>query len=419
MRKLFAWPGLKRAVEDFVRQCTICQHAKHEQTHPAGKLQPLPIPQEPWHELTMDFVEGLPKSDGYDAIMVVVDRLTKYAHFVPLRHPFNAAQVARAFWENIIRLHGVPHSIVFDRDKVFTSAMWREILAAAGTKLLYSTAYHPQTDGQTEPVNQCLEMYLRCTVHDTPKQWRRWLSTTEFWYNSSHHASLNCSPFKALYGREPNLGGLPAISDALPTDAAANELDWAAHTELLRDQLARAQARFKKQADRHRAERAFDVGDQVLLKLQPYVQSSVANRPCRKLAYKFFGPLTVAERVGTLAYRLQLPPDSRIHPVFHVSQLKPFVPDYTPVFSELPKIPDLTSAERAPVAILDRRLMKKGDTPVVQVQMQWDSMPPSAATWEDYAVLRQRYPDAQLWTDEDEAARAGANVTPADQSTAD
>lgn len=268
-RKLFAWTGLKRAVEDFVRQCSICQHAKHEQSHPGGKLQPLPIPQEPWQEITMDFVEGLPKSDGYDAIMVVVDRLTKYAHFVPLRHPFNAAQVARSFWDNIIRLHGVPHSIVSDRDKVFTSTMWREILNAAGTKLLYSTAYYPQTDGQTERVNQCLEMYLRCSVHDTPKPWRRWLSAAEFWYNSSHHASLNCFPFKALYGREPNLGGMPAVNTNLPADAPLVEIDWATHTELLRAQLARAQARFKKQADRHRAERAFDVGEQVSSSFNP------------------------------------------------------------------------------------------------------------------------------------------------------
>lgn len=143
VRKLFAWSGLKRVVEEFIKQCPIGQHAKHENTHPSGKLQPLPIPQEPWQELTMDFVEGLPKSEGYDIIMVIVDRLTKYAHFMPLRHPFHAAQVACAFWEHIIKLHGVPHSIVSDRDKVFTSAMWHELLAAAGTKLLHSTAYHP------------------------------------------------------------------------------------------------------------------------------------------------------------------------------------------------------------------------------------------------------------------------------------
>lgn len=135
--------------------------------------------------------------------MVVVDRFTKYAHFVPLRHPFTSVTVARAFWDQIIKLHGVPHSIVSDRDRVFTSAMWRAIFEAAGTKLSYSTAYHPQTDGQSERVNQCLEMYLRCAVHDQPKKWRQWLSTAEFWYNTTHHSSLNTSPFKALYAKNP------------------------------------------------------------------------------------------------------------------------------------------------------------------------------------------------------------------------
>ena len=150
VKKLFAWRGLKPAVEDFVRQCPICQQAKHEHLKTPGLLQPLPIPTEPWRDLTMDFVEGLPVSEGYEVIMVVVDRFTKYAHFVPLCHPFIAATVARAFWDNIIKLHGVPHSIVSDRDRVFTSAMWRALLEAAGTKLSYSTAYHPQTDGQSE-----------------------------------------------------------------------------------------------------------------------------------------------------------------------------------------------------------------------------------------------------------------------------
>lgn len=298
----------------------------------------------------MDFVEGLPKSEGYDAIMVFVDRLTKYGHFVPLRHPFTTVQVARAFWEHIIKMHGVPHSIVSDRDKIFMSAMWHELLAAAGTKLLYSTADYPQTDGQTERVNQYLEMYLRCAVHDTPRHWRKWLPAAEFWYNSAHHASLNCSSFKALYGREPNLGGLPQLSDELPSDAASSDMDWTSHTDLLRVQLERAQARFKTQANRHRAERAFDVGEQVL-KLQPYSQSSIANHPCR-------------------------------------------------------------GGQTEPVAILEIRMMRKGDAPVVQLLVQWANMPLSATTWEDYDVLRHRYPSTCIL--EGASSEEGGNDVPAD-----
>ena len=227
VRKHFDWRGLKRDVAEFVQQCTMCQQAKHEHVKPAGLLAPLPIPTAPWQDLTMDFVEGLPRSEEHDTIMVVVDRFTKFAHFVPLRHPFNAKQVPRAFWENVVKLHGIPVSIVSDRDKIFTSHLWRELLAGAGTKLLYSTAYHPQTDGQSERVNQCMEMYLRCAVQDSPHQWRRWLPMAEFWYNSTFHASLKGTPFKALYGTEANLGAMASWAESAP---AGEELDWAAHT---------------------------------------------------------------------------------------------------------------------------------------------------------------------------------------------
>lgn len=407
VKKLFVWTGLKSAVEDFVRQCQICQQAKHEHVKPAGKLQPLPVPLKPWQDITMDFVEGLPKSDGFEVIMVVVDRLTKFAHFVPLKHPFTAAQVAQALWDHVIKLHGVPLTIVSDRDRIFTSSIWRELLSTGGTKLLYSTAYHPQTDGQTERVNQCLEMYLRTAVHETPTKWRRWLPAAEFWYNSSHHASLSCSPFKALYGHEPNLGTMMQWEES---DTEAGQFDWFVHTAHLREQLLQAQDRFKKKADRNRIDRSFAVGEQVLLKLQPYAQTTVANRPCRKLAFKYFGPFSVEQKIGTLAYKLALPPEARIHPVFHVSQLKPFTPNYTPVFGELPRPPDLTTASLEPAAILDRRLTKKGRNSVLQIKVQWSTLPEEAATWEDYDVLRLRYPAAAIW--EGARSQGEAIVTP-------
>lgn len=193
------------------------------------------------------------------------------------------------------------------------------MIKALGTKLNYSTAYHPQTDGQSERVNQCLEQYLRCAVQDNPKQWKKWLSLAEFWYNSSFHSALGCSPFKALYQREPNFGGMPNLmvtNDSVSTETA---LDYQEHTDLLRAQLARAQLRMKHYADRNRSERQFQVGDRVLLKLQPYAQQSVVNRPYPKLSYKYFGPYKVLEKTGAVAYRLELPQSAQVHPVFHVS----------------------------------------------------------------------------------------------------
>lgn len=349
LKNLFFWPGMKLQVEEFVKQCSVCQQAKHEHAHPSGTLQPLPIPVRAWGEVTMDFIEGLPRSEGADVILVVVDRLTKYSHFIPLHHPFTALQVARAFLDNIVKLHGVPESIVSDRDKIFTSAFWRELFALVGTKLLYTTAYHPQTDGQSERVNQCLEHYLRCAVHDTPCRWKRWLPMAEFWYNSSHHSAIGCSPFKALYGVDPNFGALPNLFNTT-TPASLHELaaEHQQFTEMLKEHLLHAQHRMKHQADRKRTEREFSVGDQVLLKLQPYVQSSVVNRPCPKLAYKFYGPYKVTSRIGTVAYKLELPQESKIHPVFHVSQLKPFTADYSPVFNQLPAPRDLTVGDLVP-----------------------------------------------------------------------
>ena len=155
-------------MESFVQQCEVCQKAKHVHNLPAGKLQPLPVPAGTWQDLSMDFIEGLPKSEGYSVIMVVVDRLTKYAHFLPLKHPYTAPVVAKLFLNTVVKLHGFPHSIVSDRDKIFLSSFWRELFKLYGVQLAFSTAYRPQTDGQTERINQCLEMYLRCAVHESP-----------------------------------------------------------------------------------------------------------------------------------------------------------------------------------------------------------------------------------------------------------
>ncbi|XP_073359848.1 uncharacterized protein [Aegilops tauschii subsp. strangulata] len=175
-------------------------------------------------------------------------------------------------------------------------------------------------------------------------------------------------------------------------------MDWAAHTTHIRAQLERAQQRLKKQADRNRTERQFQVGEQVLLKLQPYVQRSVVRRPCAKLAFKFYGPYTVIEKIGLLVYKLDLPASSRVHSVFHVSQLKPFTPDYTPVYAEVPRVPDLSVSSSEPTQLLERRMMKRGNAAIVQVKVQWGDGSPPATTWEDYEVLRQRFPTAAIWT---------------------
>jgi len=187
------------------------------------------------------------------------------------------------------------------------------------------------------------------------------------------------------------------------------------HLQSLKYNLARAQNRMKLLADQKCHDFTFSMGDQVLLKLQPYTQSTVASRPYPKLAFKYFGPYTVLERVGSVAYRLQLLKDSLIHPVFHISQLKPFSADYTLVYDLLPVITDLEAADTVPEAIVDRRLVKKGNTAIPQVKLTWVGLPASATTWEDYNVVKQRFPTAPAWGQAGTQAEGG--VTPAGVAT--
>ncbi|WVZ52625.1 LOW QUALITY PROTEIN: hypothetical protein U9M48_003668 [Paspalum notatum var. saurae] len=374
VKQHFSWSKLKQDVENFVKQCLTCQQAKHSLSHPAGLLQPLPIPAGVWQDLSMDFIEGLPKSEGYSTIMVVVDRLTKMAHFVALRHPYTAQG-------SVIEI-------------LYSSAFWRELFKLYKVTLNLSTAYHPQSDGQTERINQCLEMYLRCAVHESPHQWKSWLSLAELWYNSTFHTSLGCSPFKALFGYDPNLGFSVRISSSTPPAVAELIRNRDLHLQALKQHLAAAQNRMKLQADRGRVDLQFQPGKMVLLKLQPYTQSSLVSRPYPKLAFKYYGPFKVLERVGSVAYKLELPLESQIHNVFHVSQLKHTQPT---IHRTLPTLTDLEARQAQPVAIIDRRLVKKGNAAITQVKVTWSGLPATSATWEDYQVLKARFPQAVAW----------------------
>jgi len=162
LKQYFAWPAMKSLVQQFVHACQICQQAKTDRARYPGMLQPLPIPDSAWQIVSLDFVEGLPRSGQYNSILVVVDKYSKFAHFVPLRHPFTALSVAKAYLDNVYKLHGLPMSLISNCDRVFTSKLWQELFSLAGVSLRMSSSYHPQTDEQTERVNQCMETFLRC-----------------------------------------------------------------------------------------------------------------------------------------------------------------------------------------------------------------------------------------------------------------
>ena len=194
---------MRKSVEDYIKRCTVFQQAKYSTQAVGGYLQPLPTPEGVWEDVSMDFITGLPLSKGFTSILVVVDRFSKYANFRALPTNFNGHKVAELFMEIVVKHHGMPKTIVSDRDPIFVGSFWKELFRFSGTQLNHSTTYHPQSDGQTEVVNRGLEQYLRAMVSDRPQQWVCLLPWVEYCYNTSYHSSIKMSPYQALYGRLP------------------------------------------------------------------------------------------------------------------------------------------------------------------------------------------------------------------------
>jgi hypothetical protein len=382
VKSLFAWPHMKQDIQDYIAQCEVCAQAKTEHCRLPGLLQPLPVPPTAWHTISLDFIEGLPKSKSYDTILVVIDKLTKYAHFICLAHPYTAATVAQLFLNHIYKLHGMPSIIISDRDRIFTSAFWQELFKLTETTLNMSSSYHPQTDGQTERLNQCLETYLRCMVHSCPSKWSQWISLAEFWYNSTFHSAHGLSPFQALYGHQPRHFGI-SVDDACSVTDLAQWLDERQSVlQHIQQNLSRAQHRMKMQADKSRVERSFEVGDWVYVKLQPYIQQSVHRRTNHKLSFKYFGPYLVLQRVGQVAYKLQLPTNSQIHPVIHVSQLKKALPPQATLSDDSELALLTTFYSLSSDQVLERRLKLVGNHVVPMELVQRQACPAHWATWE-------------------------------------
>lgn len=313
---------MKKSVQDYIATCEVCAQAKPEHCKLSGLLQPLPVPSHAWHTISLDFIEGLPKSKTFDTILVIVDKLTKYAHFLCLSHPYITLSVAQLFLSQVYKLHGMPSVIISDRDRIFTRSLWQELFRLTDTTLNMSSAYHPQTEGQTERLNQCLETYLRCMVHSCPQKWAQWIPLAEYWYNTTYHSAHGHTPSEALYGYPPEHFGITAFDACQVPDLEEWMTSRNTMLQHIQQNLTRAQQRMKHHADKNRQERTFQVGDWVYVKLQPHIQQSVTRRTNQKLSYKYFGPYLILQAVGKVAYKLQLPASSQIHPVLHVSQLK-------------------------------------------------------------------------------------------------
>ncbi|KAI5351062.1 hypothetical protein L3X38_003953 [Prunus dulcis] len=357
LREHYWWPFMKKEIAEYVRKCLICQQVKAERQKPSGLLQPLPIPEWKWEHLMMDFMFQLPRTrNKHDGVWVIVDRLTKSAHFLPVRANYMLSKLAQLFVDEIVRLHGVPVSITSDRDPRFTSRFWTKLHEAFGTQLQFSTAFHPQTDGQSERTIQTLEDMLRACALQFRNDWDEKLPLIEFAYNNSYQASIKMSPFHALYGKQ-------CRTLFYWDEVGENRLEVADDVERMKEQLSpwKGIVRFGKRG---------------------------------KLSSHYIGPYEVMERVGPVAYRLALPPDlSRLHDVFHVSMLRKYIPDPSHVLEEQPieLQEDLTYVEQ-PVQILDRKMQVLRSREIPLVKVLWRSHTVEEATWEPEDQMREQYP---------------------------
>lgn len=280
-----------------------------------------------------------------------------------------------------------------DRDPIFLSNFWTGLFSLHGTEFLLSSAYHPQTYGQTEVINRCLETYLRCMCGEQPKSWHAWLPLAEWWYNTHFHSATQLTPYEVVYGQPPplHLPYLPGDSDVEAVDRSLQKREEM--IAVLRFHLMRAQTRMKQQADKGRSDRVFQEGDWVWLKLQPYRQHSVASRANQKLAPRFYGPFQIIAAIGAVAYKLQLPAEAKIHDVFHVSQLKSFH-GTLPVATHIPlwlQGHDVSQVPQ-PLAILDTKVVKFQNHAQVQYLVQWENSASTDATWVAATTLEAKFP---------------------------
>lgn len=322
LSRSFSWPGMRAEVLSYISGCALCQQISVDNQKPQGELIPLPIPDRPWSTIGVDFIVKLPISEKFDSIMVVVDHMSKAAHFIPARETWNAQELAKQFLSSVFKLHGLPDRIVSDRGSTFVSRFWTAIQTQLRIQPARSTAFHPETDGQVERTNATLEDYLRHFVSDRQDDWVSWLPLAEFLYNNSPSASTKHSPFFACYGFHPCFNALTSSSTVPQADVWLKNLhsiqeDLVSTLEFAKLQQARFHNRKRRPAE------FYAPGDLVWLSRR----NLKTSRPCNKLDVRRVGPFLVDRMIGRNAVKLHLSPAfKRLHPVFNLSLITRFVP---------------------------------------------------------------------------------------------
>lgn len=399
--KYYYWDSLRKDVGKHVKYCAICQRTKARRHLPYGQLHPLPPPSQPWEEITLDFITDLPASPDIsgklcDSLLVVVDRFTKVTRFIPVNKTITADGLATVLLHYIFCVYGLPLGIVSDRSSLITSHFWATLSQLLNFKRRLSTANHPQTDGQTERLNQAIEHYMRVFCAYEQNDWADKVAMAEFVYNSAVHATLGISPYEALYGFQPR--GPPDIEAALRPPIVPTAQD---RVKTLKEERAKipellrqAQTWQKKWYDARHKPKEFKVGDRVLLSTK-YLRQ---KRPARKFCDKYIGPFPII-RVSKsgLAYELDLPKKYRMHHTFPVSVLEEH--HRLPGKSPSPEAPDLVEKDMYEVEAI---IGHKGTHRRRWYKIRWKDYPPEEDTW----VLKRNINAAELLKEYEDGLRA-------------
>ena len=386
MQRDFFFKGMAKFTRQFVSSCGACQRSKAEHSRKRGLLVPLAVTSVPYSELAMDFVGGFPAVAGLDQVLVVVDRCTRAGSFIPCKSNASAVEVARLFFENIVRRFGMPRVVVSDRDTKFTGKFWTELFRLAGSRLDMSTADHPQSDGLTERLNRTLVEMLRALVGHDQGDWVEKLAAVEFAYNSTAHSATGSPPFKLLYGFMPaapagiwsNNGGEPdSRVEATARFVRTQKAAWVVAS----DAVLAGQSKMAAIADKARVDAHFKVGDLVLIDADALMTPVERARPRLKLRALAVGPLAVTALVGPNAVRVKLPAGSRAHDVVNISKLRPFTANSMPG-REVEKPPQVIGTDGDLEDVVRDIVAHKGSGQSRLFLTRWEGEEDCDATWQ-------------------------------------